>query len=140
MSKSKMMVIGYGKIGRRYAEVFSEAFDVHVYSSREVGNDVKELVCAPVVDFDCCAASSNYIFLAVPVYALEGLVERLNRCVRADCRVFDMCSARVSAQTKLNKLKCPWFGIHAGGCFGDPDLRILEFLEKRGSAYESQSD
>lgn len=139
MSKSKMMVVGYGKIGRRYAQVFSEAFDVHVYSSREVGDDVKELGCKPVVDFDCCAASSDYIFLAVPVYALEGLVERLNRCVRTDCRVIDMCSARLSAKTRLKKLKCRWFGIHAGGCSGDPDLHILEFLAKKDHNYRRMS-
>ena len=126
-------------MGRRYAKIFSEAFDVHVYSSRVVEDEVKELGCKPVADFDGCAASSDYIFLAVPVYALKGLVERLNRSVRPDCRVFDMCSARVSSETRLKMLKCRWFGLHAGGSFGDPDLGILEFLAEKDHNYRRMS-
>ena len=139
MSKSRLMIVGYGRIGRKFAKVFTDAFDVHVYSRRDVGDDIAESGCTPVTDFDSCAASSDYVFLAVPVFELEGYVQRLNRCIRADACVFDMCSARICAESKMRKLKCRWFGMHAGGCFGDPDPRILEFMAGRGDRFERMS-
>ncbi len=139
MSKSKLMVVGYGRMGRKFAKVFTRGFDVHVYSLRDVGDDIAKSGCTPVTDFDSCAASSDYVFLAVPVFALEGYVQRLNRCIGRDACVFDMCSARISAEYKMRNLKCRWFGVHAGGCFGDPDPRILEFIAGRGVRFQRMS-
>lgn len=139
MSKSKLMVVGYGRMGRKFAKVFTEAFDVHVFSRRDVGDDIVESGCTQVSDFNSCAASSDYVFLAVPVFELEGYVQRLNSCMRADACVFDMCSARISAESKMRKLKCRWFGMHAGGGFGDPDPRILEFMAGRGVRFQRMS-
>lgn len=139
MSKSKLMIVGYGRMGRKFAKVFTDAFDVHVYSRRDVGDDIAGSGCTPVADFRSCAASSDYVFLAVPVFELEGYVQQLNSCVRKDACVFDMCSARISAESKMRKLKCRWFGIHAGGCFGDPDPRILEFMAGRGVRLQRMS-
>jgi hypothetical protein len=41
--KPKMTIIGFGKMGRRYAEVFSEGFDVGVSSSRDISSQVNKL-------------------------------------------------------------------------------------------------
>lgn len=139
MSKSRLMVVGYGRMGRKFAKVFTDAFDVHVYSRRDVGDDIAESGCTPVADFKSCAASSDYVFLAVPVFELEGYVQRLNGCIRKDACVFEMCSARISAESKMRKLKCRWFGMHAGGCFGDPDPQVLEFMAGRGIRFKRMS-
>lgn len=70
--KPKTTIIGFGKIGKRFTEVFSEGFDVGVMSSRDNATLVNELGAYQINNFKEAIGSSSYIFLAVPIHALRG--------------------------------------------------------------------
>ncbi len=135
MGLPNMVVIGFGRMGRKFAEIFSERFQVHVISSRNVSDTVAEIGCDQANSFSQAVSDAEYLFLAVPIHALDEVIEQVNSYVRPDAVAFDMCSARVVAGKKMDKLCCNWFGIHAGGVFGDADSRIIEFLAEKGYRY-----
>ena len=139
MDLLNMLVIGFGRMGRKFAEVFSERFDVHVASSRNVSDAVAEISCNQASSFSQAVSDAEYIFLAVPIHALDEVIEQVNSYVRSDAIAFDMCSARVVAGRKMDKLSCNWFGLHAGGVFGDADSQIIEFLAEKGYRYRPMS-
>lgn len=132
MSKPRLMIIGFGRMGRRFAEVFSEGLDVAVSSTREVSDKVRRIGAVYVDDFDRSVSAADYIFIAVPLRALDSVIERVNCHVRPDTWAFDMCSARVAAAGKMSALKFRWFGLHGGGVFGDAPTEILDYLAERG--------
>ena len=84
-------------------------------------------------------SDAEYLSFAVPIHALEEVIEQVNAYVRPDAVAFDMCSARVVAGQKMEKLSCNLFGLHAGGVFGDGDSRIIEFLAEKGYRYRPMS-
>lgn len=130
--KPKMTIIGFGRMGRRFAEVFSEGFDIGISSSREIGEEANELGAYQIDNFEKAIASSNYIFLAVPIHALDSVIEKINHHINPETWAFDMCSARVVAGKKMSSIKCRWFGIHAGFVIGEAPDEILEYLSGKG--------
>ena len=139
MDLPNMLVIGFGRMGRKFAEVFSERFDVYVASSRNVSDAVAEIGCNQAGSFSQAVSAAEYLFIAVPIHALDEVIKQVNSYVRPDAIAFDMCSARVVAGKKMEKLSCKWFGLHAGGVFGEADSRIIEFLSEKGYRYQPMS-
>lgn len=107
-----MTVIGFGKMGKRFTRLFSNSFEVHVSSSRDVSIEVNEMGVKVCSDREQCLADSNYIFLAVPISALSELVDEINSIASDHVIVIDCCSARVPSEQVLSKLKPQHFGIH----------------------------
>ena len=134
-----MLVIGFGRMGRKFAKVFSERFDVYVASSRNVSDAVAEIGCQQADSYSQAVAAAEYLFIAVPIHALDEVIEQVNSYVRSGAIAFDMCSARVIAGQKMDKLSCSWFGLHAEGVFGDADPTIIEFLAEKGYRYRPMS-
>jgi prephenate dehydrogenase len=134
-----LTIIGFGRMGKKFTEVFAEGFDVQVVSSRDVKTEVERLGAKYVEDFGGAIRSSDYIFIAVPIYALDSVVHHINQYVRPDTVAFDMCSARMVAAKKLQQLRCKHFGIHGGGVFGEPDPVILNYLRTRGYTFQAMS-
>lgn len=137
--KPKITVIGFGKMGQYYAGIFAKGFEVSIVSSRQVDKEAKAIGATRVRSLAPAIRSSQYVFLAVPINALDAIVTRINRYVGADTVVIDTCSARLAAERKLSQLKCRHFGIHGGVFTGKADPVILEFLEKHERKYESMS-
>ncbi len=117
MDNSRMLVIGFGRIGQRFAEIFCEHFDVHISSTRNVAGDIEAIGAKPVNDFEETVSFAQYIFIAVPIHALDEVISKVNEHVNPRTWAFDMCSARIVAQEKMSALKCRWFGLHASGFF-----------------------
>ena len=135
MSQSKLMIIGFGRIGKRFAEVFADGFHVRVSSRRDVRKDVNGVGAHYVEDFGEVVGSSDYILLAVPIHALESVIEQVNRWVQPETWAFDMCSARIVAAKRMSALKCRWFGLHAGGAFGEAPDEIIDYLDRKGHRF-----
>ena len=130
--KPEMTIIGFGKIGKRFTEVFSAGFDVGVISGRDIAAEAGELGARRIDNWEEAVASSNYILLAVPLHALAPVIRRINPHVGPKAWAFDMCSARVSAGKEMASLKCRWFGIHAGYVIGEAPDEILRYLSGKG--------
>jgi prephenate dehydrogenase len=122
-------------MGRRFAGVFKDGFVVGVSSSRDVAEEASRIGADCVEDFGEAVSCSDYIFLAVPIHALASAVSRINQYVQPSTWAFDMCSARVAAAKKMSALRCKWFGLHAGGVFGEAPAQILEYLAERGHRF-----
>ncbi|MCX5772436.1 MAG: prephenate dehydrogenase/arogenate dehydrogenase family protein [Candidatus Hydrogenedentes bacterium] len=112
MSKPIMTIVGFGPMGKRFAHLFSSDMDVRVSSSRNVADEVASVGAVSIGDRGSALASSDYIFLAVPLKALPDLIEEVNAVSRAGVVVIDCCSARVSAEKLLSRLDRRHFGIH----------------------------
>lgn len=119
MLKAKMTIIGYGPMGKRFTNLFSNDFDVYVSSSRKVEDEVTSVGATIVDDRSVAIAQSDYIFLAIPIKALPELIEKINTHAQPDAVVMDCCSARVPAEEYLKRLNCNHFGLH--------DIKIGEF-------------
>ena len=64
MDLPNMLVIGFGRMGRKFAEVFSERFDVYVASSRNVSDAVAEIGCNQAGSFSQAVSAAEYLFIA----------------------------------------------------------------------------
>ena len=49
-NKKKMTIIGFGRMGRKFAEISLEGFNVHIVSTRNVRSDVEKLGARLVQD------------------------------------------------------------------------------------------
>ncbi len=112
MTQLTMTIVGFGTMGKRFTQLFAEDFDVRVCSSRDVANEAKELKATMVQNRATSFASSDYIFLSVPLDALNALVERINVNCKDHTIVIDCCSVRVRAEQALSGLRQPHFGVH----------------------------
>jgi prephenate dehydrogenase len=112
MAKPIMTIIGYGPMGRRFAHLFAEDFDLRVSSSRDVEKEVSSAGATLAVDRSTAISNSDYIFLAVPLSALKDLIAEVNEFADDTAVVMDCCSARVPAEQLLSQLNCQHFGIH----------------------------
>ena len=135
VSQSKLMIIGFGRIGKKFAEIFADGFEVRVSSRRDVRKDVNCVGAHYVEDFGETVGSSDYIFLAVPIHALDSVIEQVNRWAQPGTWAFDMCSARVAAAERMSTVKCRWFGLHAGGVFRKAPDEIIDYLAQKGHRF-----
>jgi prephenate dehydrogenase len=119
MAKSIITIIGFGPIGRRFAHLFSQDFDVRVSSTRDVKEEVTDAGATIATDRCLAISNSDYIFLAVPLSALQELIAEVNDHAYETAVVIDCCSARVPAEQMLSRLNCQHFGMH--------DVRTGEF-------------
>ncbi len=136
MTKPRMTIIGFGVMGKRFAKIFENGFDVGISSSRDVAEEAAGIGAHLVQDFGEAIANSDYIFIAAPIHALDSVISRVNETVRPDACAFDMCSARVVAAKKMSALKCKWFGLHSRGLFGEAPTEITDYLAEREHRFE----
>jgi prephenate dehydrogenase len=99
-------------MGKKFARLFSSEMEVRVSSSRDVAAEAAAIGAAVVSDRAAALASSDYIFLAVPLNALPGLIEEANAVSKTSVVVIDCCSARVPAEQAFSRLNRRHFGIH----------------------------
>jgi prephenate dehydrogenase len=132
-----MCIIGFGKMGKRAAHIFSRRFTVSIVSSRDIIEEAATSSATQTDNPDEEIARSDFIFLAVPVNVLGSWVPRINRFSQQNCVVMDCCSARTAAEKELSKLQRARFGLPefspgATPAIGTPDERIAEFLKAQG--------
>ena len=136
MPKPAMTIIGYGPMGKRFTDLFSEDYYVIVSSSRNVEEEIITSGAVVTNDRPMSISKSDYIFLAVPLNALSLLIEEINTHKKNDAIVIDCCSARVPAEKTLAHLKCQHFGMHdvksGEYCItGKIDAGMQEFFNKK---------
>ena len=136
MNKPTMTVIGFGRMGKKFTDLFSREFDVRVASTRDVREEILRVGGTRAEDRSRSIAESDYVFLAVPVTALSALVEELNARDLRDVVVIDCCSARMRAEQELARLNYRHFGLHdlrrGEYCItGDIDERMRDFFARR---------
>lgn len=112
MPKPIMTIVGFGPMGKRFARLFSQDYDVLVSSSRNVEVEIIDAGATIADDRHSAMSVSDYIFLAVPLTALPELIDEVNTYGKADAVVIDCCSARVPAEQALLRLNCRHFGMH----------------------------
>ena len=144
MSKPIMTVVGFGPMGRRFTRLFSSDFDVCVSSSRDVGEEVAEIGATVAPDRGHALASSDYIFLSVPLTALPKLIDDVNIYSKEDAVIIDCCSARVPAEQLLSRLNRQHFGMHDikkdEYCItGEINVEMTEFFHRWGIRIDCMS-
>jgi prephenate dehydrogenase len=139
-----MTVVGFGPMGRRFTSLFSSDFNVCVSSSRNVGEEVAEIGATVVTDRSDALASSDYIFLSVPLTALPALIDEVNTYSKEDTMIIDCFSARVPAEQLLSRLNRRHFGMHDikkdEYCItGQINDEMTEFFHRRGISVNCMS-
>ncbi len=106
-----MTIIGFGRMGQAYAELFTPDFDVSVVSSRNLHTEVSD-VGARQVDFEEAVVGADYVVPAVPLGALGEVVDKISPLVHPETVVFDTTSVKVKALRTLGGLSCRYFSTH----------------------------
>jgi prephenate dehydrogenase len=137
MARGRLVIVGFGRIGKEYLSLFSPAFDVTVVSSREVSKDVRTRGGKVSTSLAQALAGAEFVALTVPLSALSETVSKLNPLVSQTVVAFDACSAQVEARRVMANLACSSFGLHGWNeattvVCGDAPTLIVEHLEKRG--------
>jgi hypothetical protein len=135
--RPKMCIVGFGRMGRICAKLFSQGFDVEIISRRDIQAEALERGARQSEDPDKSLANADYVFLAVPIEALDGWIPRVNELTKPECVVMDCCTVREAADEKLSRLERRRFGLpEIGGSEspvdGEPDPLIREYLEVQG--------
>ncbi|MEE9442644.1 MAG: prephenate dehydrogenase/arogenate dehydrogenase family protein [candidate division Zixibacteria bacterium] len=133
--KSKLIIIGFGKMGKHYAKLFSNAFEVGVISTCNIREEVEQTGARLIDNFETAISSADYLLLSVPINALGNVITKINKYVRPDTIAIDVCSARVAAEKELSRLKCKHFGLHGDIVIGTPDEKIIDFLSRGNNEF-----
>lgn len=133
----RMCVVGFGRMGKRCAAVFSKGFRVEVVSRRDIRAEAEERGASQSEDAEKSLAEADYVFLAVPIEALDAWVPKVNETTKSECVVMDCCTVRQAANEKLSRLQRRRFGLpEIGGMDlpvdGEADDRIREYLQSQG--------
>lgn len=136
--KPRMCVVGFGRMGKRCAAVFSKGFSVEVVSRRDIHAEAEERGARQSEDGDRSLAEADYVFLALPIDVLDTWVVKVNRMAKPQCVVMDCCTVREAANEKLSRLQRRHFGLpEIGGTDlpvdGEPDGRIRDYLQSQGA-------
>lgn len=136
-NRKKMTIIGFGKMGTRAAKLFCEGFDVDIVSKRDIQSGIKEIQAQQSKDITQSLSSADYIFLAVPIWAIKALTPKINRYAKEDCVVIDCCTARLAAEKALSLIdrkrsSLPELGGESIPVIGETDTVIAEYLRKQG--------
>ena len=136
-TKSKMCIIGFGRMGKRCAKLFSDGFQVEVISGRDIRSEAWERGAEQSNNSTKSLSEADFIFLAVPIEALDLWTPRIDKFSKPDCVVIDCCTVRHAANEKLCDVQRKRFGLPELGApelpvDGEPDKRISDYLEQRG--------
>jgi prephenate dehydrogenase len=134
----RMCVVGFGRMGKRCAALFSKGFRVEVVSRRDIRAQAEKRGARQSEDAERSLAEADYLFLAVPIDALDAWVPKINEITKPECVVMDCCTVREAANEKLSRLRRRRFGLpEIGGrdlpVDGDADERIREYLRGQGA-------
>lgn len=137
MPNKKMCVIGFGRMGKRAAKLFSEGFEVEVISSRNVESELVGMGAKQSDDVTVSLSSADFIFLTIPVDAIKTWVARINQTSREDCTVIDCCTARLASERELapidrKRFGMPEFSPRGVVVVGQPDRMITQYLTSKG--------
>jgi len=132
-----MCIVGFGRMGKCCARYFSSGFDIEVISQRNIQAEAQERGAGQSKDPRRSLAQADYVFLAVPIEALDSWIARINEFTSPDCIVMDCCTVRQAANEKLSRLQRPHFGLPEIGTTelpvdGEPDPLVREFMEAQG--------
>ena len=136
-ARSRMSIVGFGRMGKQAAKLFAEGFDVEVISSRDVRAECAARGATQSDSPDESLAQADFIFLAVPIDVLDLWIPRVNASSRQDCVVVDCCTVRPAAEEKLRRINRRHFGmpeLHAPTLVvdGEPHDRISGYLQRKG--------
>lgn len=130
----RMCIVGFGRMGKACAQVFSPGFDVDIISRRNIQAEARERGARQSEDSRESLREADYVFLAVPIEALDGWVPRINELTKPSCVVVDCCTVRHAANEKLSRVQRHRFGLPEIGANelpvdGEPDPLIRDYLE-----------
>ena len=137
LERPRMCIVGFGRIGKICARLFSPGFDVEIISRRDIQAEALERGARQSEDAAKSLADADYVFLAVPIEALDGWIPQINRLTTPACVVMDCCTVREAANEKLSGVQRRRFGLpEIGGAEspvdGEPDPLIRDYLEAQG--------
>lgn len=114
MQMQTAAIIGFGRFGELMAGLCAARFNVLVVEDNDARQRAARELGYHVIPIEGLA-EVDFIFLAVPISALEAVLELLEPVLRADQTVIDLCSVKVYPVRLMQKLlKSPQLvGCHA---------------------------
>lgn len=133
----RMCIVGFGRMGKLCARLFSPGFDVEIISRRNIQAEALERGARQSEDAAKSLANADYVFLAVPIEALDQWIPKINELTKPSRVVMDCCTVRQAANEKLSGVQRRRFGLpEIGGAEspvdGEPDPFIRDYLEAQG--------
>lgn len=90
--KMTVGIIGYGRFGKLLGGILADTFAIRPYDAGfSTGHSLQE------------AASSDALFLAVPIVALESAIEMIRPFVGPETQILDVCSVKLHAEALLTR-------------------------------------
>jgi len=134
--KPRLSIIGFGRMGKRAARLFSDGFFIDVISQRDIRPDANQAGATQSENTEKSIKHADFIFLAVPYAALDVWIPKLNELTSPECVIMDCCSARGAANETLRQLARAHFGIpdienDSVTCDGELDPRIAGYLQAK---------
>lgn len=84
--KKQIVIIGFGRFGRLLAGIISPFGDIHIISHKKI-RGLKQIEYSDISRMD-------WIFLAVPISALEESLDRIKPVLKTRALVIDVCSVK----------------------------------------------
>ena len=98
MSRKRLCIIGFGRMGKQAVNAFADQFQVEVISSRDISSELVDVGVRQSSNNTESLSGADVIFLAIPVWALGKWVSKINEHAKSDCVVIDCCTARLAAK------------------------------------------
>lgn len=98
----KVGIIGFGRFGELLAHLCATEFDVHIVESDTIKTNGAANAGYKCIDFNDLK-NVDYIFLAVPISAIENILIQLAPLVSEQQVVIDICSVKVHPVNLMKK-------------------------------------
>lgn len=92
--KKRVAIIGFGRFGRLLAELMQADYDVAIVDNNADAQEAAKQMGLTPIPF-ALLTQADVIFLAVPIAALEGVLQQLQPIAHKDQTVIDICSVKV---------------------------------------------
>lgn len=100
--KHKVTIIGFGRFGELLANLGKDYFDIHIAESDPARKTVAEQSGFKLINFED-VATTEFIFLAVPISQIENTVIKLEDFVDERHTIIDLCSVKVYPAQLMQK-------------------------------------
>jgi len=137
MNKKSMCIVGFGRMGKRCAKLFSGGFSVDVVSQQNIHDEVPDIGVGQSTDERKSLSEADFVILAVPIVALDSWIPKINKLTKPECVVIDCSSVRDAVNEKLLQLKRKHYGMPEVGSKnvrvdGNSDELVSRYLQERG--------
>jgi prephenate dehydrogenase len=98
----KVAIVGFGRFGELLAKLFVGSFDVYIVGQGEERKQKVEAIGCKMITFEQLA-EMDFIFIAVPISAMEETLIKLAPLTKSNQVVVDVCSVKVYPVNLMKK-------------------------------------